>query len=157
MEFRITLKRFKDSKVQRIINMKINQIFDLFLGLEPEDGFRRKLSCDPENATFSSIPNINDSYLFPYLEDDDKFDYCKPFKYTGSDDTKPCSIDNFDRNNRSIVMSFSAHLSKHTGPPFFQLISKGNFSVFNMNLEMLIFALAYWGRNFSFVFWEKKK
>ena len=36
-----------------------------------------------------------------------------------------------------------------------QLISKGNFSVFNspkkMNLKMLIFALAYWGRNFLFV------
>ena len=132
------------------------------------DRFEKWLQSFIENIDVDLMPGVQDfsdsfmpqqpinSYLFPYLEDDDKFDYCKPFKYTGSDDTKPCSIDNFDRNNRSIVMSFSAHLSKHTGPPFFQLISKGNFSVFNMNLEMLIFALAYWGRNFSFVFWEKK-
>ena len=74
----------------------------IFLGLEPENGFRRQLKCDPENATFSNIPNINDSYLFPYLEDDDKFDYCNPFQYIGSND-KPCSINDFDRNKRSVV------------------------------------------------------
>ena len=41
-----------------------------------------------------------------------------------------------------------------------QLISKGNFSVFNSpkkNLKMLIFTLAYWGRNFLFVFWKNLK
>ena len=36
------------------------------------------------------------------------------------------------------------------------LISKGNFGVFNSskktNLKILILALAYWGRNFLFVF-----
>ena len=39
-----------------------------------------------------------------------------------------------------------------------QLISKGDLSVSNsskkMNLKMLTFALAYWDRNFSFVFCE---
>ena len=37
------------------------------------------------------------------------------------------------------------------------LISKANFSVLNSpknNLKMLIFALAYWVRNFSFAFWD---
>ena len=86
-------------------------IFDSFLGLQPESGFRRKLPCDPENATFSSIQNINDSYLFPYLEDDDKFDYCNPFKYIGSDD-EDCSINGFELNNRSVV-SFLAHFQNN--------------------------------------------
>ena len=44
-----------------------------------------------------------------------------------------------------------------------QLISKGTFSVFSQktNLKMLNFASAYWGRNFSFIFfgenWKKQK
>ena len=87
-------------------------ILHLFLGLQPENGFRRALPCDPANATFSSIPNINDSYLFPYLEDDDKFDYCNPFEYIGSNED-PCSIDGFDRNKRSVV-SFSAYFQNNS-------------------------------------------
>ena len=42
-----------------------------------------------------------------------------------------------------------------------QLISKGKFSVFNStkqtNLKMLIFALVYWGKKISFVFWDNWK
>ena len=42
-----------------------------------------------------------------------------------------------------------------------QLISKGNFSVFNSpkktNLKTKSFILDYWGRNFLFVFWENWK
>ena len=49
-------------------------------------------------------------------------------------------------------------------PPGFDkghLISKCHFGVFNSskktNLKTLIFALAYWGRNFLFVFWKNLK
>ena len=35
-----------------------------------------------------------------------------------------------------------------------QLISKGNYTPKKRKQEMLILALANWGRNFSLVFWE---
>ena len=41
-----------------------------------------------------------------------------------------------------------------------QLISKGNWYLqffHKINLKILIFAPAYWGRNFSFVFWKNWK
>ena len=75
-----------------------------FTGLEPENGFRCALPCENmENATFSQISslNINESYLFPPDPDDeDKFDYCKPFKYNGPlDGSSSCLDVTFDQNN----------------------------------------------------------
>ena len=78
--------------------MENDPIFNSILGLDPENGFRRTLSCDPVNATFSSISYINDSYLFPQMEDDeDKLDYCRPYKYIRNVKGDPCSIADFDQ------------------------------------------------------------
>ena len=54
------------------------------------------MPCDSTNATFSSI-NLNKSYLFP-LDEDENFDYCKPYAYIPNDQNE-CSIGDFDQNH----------------------------------------------------------
>ena len=54
------------------------------------------MPCDSTNATFSSI-NLNKSYLFP-LDEDENFDYCKPYAYIPNVQNS-CSIEDFDHEN----------------------------------------------------------
>ena len=75
--FNLLIFRYRAPNLKNFIKNVVIFVKIWFLGLEPS-GFRCQIAnCDQDNATFGSL---NPSWLFPYDNETEEYDYCRPYK-----------------------------------------------------------------------------